>query len=85
MRKFWFRENSITLKINQRLWTRVRKFPAEVSSEKKQAIRATKRKSGHQKIWNFSACKAQVNQYEIRIAFLERDNVIKDFVRLFMD
>ena len=33
-----------------------------------------KRQSGHQKISNFSACKTQENQHEIRIAFFERDN-----------
>ena len=40
----------------------------------KKAMGAAKRQSGHQKISNFSACKAQGNQHEIRIAFFERDN-----------
>ena len=39
----------------------------------KKAIGAAKRQSGHQKISNFSASKAQDNQHEIRIAFFERD------------
>ena len=38
------------------------------------AIGAAKRQSGHQKFSNFSACKAQGNQHEIRIAFFERNN-----------
>ena len=32
--------------------------------------------SGHQKISNFSACQAQDNQHEIRIAFFEREKFI---------
>ena len=36
-------------------------------------IVAAKRQSGHQNILNFSACKAQGNQHEIRIAFFERE------------
>ena len=39
----------------------------------KKAIRAAVWRSGHQKISNFSACKAQGNQHEIRNAFFERD------------
>ena len=31
--------------------------------------------SGHQKNSNFSVCKAQGNQHEIRTAFFERDKV----------
>ena len=47
-------------------------FPADVSPWKK-AIGAAKRQSGHQNVSNVSACKAQGNQHEIRIAFFERD------------
>ena len=39
----------------------------------KKATGAAKRQSGHQKISNFSAFKAQGNQHEIRIAFFRRD------------
>ena len=39
----------------------------------KKVIGAAKRQSGYQKILNFSACRAQGNQHEIRIAFFERD------------
>ena len=56
---------------NQRLWRRVRRFPAEVSPWKKE-IKAAKRQSEHQKTSNFSA-QAQGNQHEIRIAFFQRD------------
>ena len=37
------------------------------------AIGAAIWQSGHQKILNFSACKAQANQHAIRIAFFEHD------------
>ena len=47
------------------------KVSAEVSLKK--AIEVAKRQPEHQKISNFSACKAQGNQYEIRIAFFKRD------------
>ena len=40
----------------------------------KKRNRAAKRQSGNQKMSNFSACKAQTNQHEIRVAFFERDN-----------
>ena len=40
----------------------------------KKAMGAAKQQSGHQKVSNFSACQAQGNQHEIRIAFFERDN-----------
>ena len=39
----------------------------------KKATGAAKRQSGHQKISNLSACKAQGNQHEIRIAFFKRN------------
>ena len=39
----------------------------------KKAIGAAKRQSGHKKTSNFSACKAQGNQHEIRTALFERD------------
>ena len=39
----------------------------------KKAIGAAIWQSGHQKILIFSACKAQGNKHEIRIAFFERD------------
>ena len=42
----------------------------------KKAIGVAKRQSGHQKNSNFSACKAQGNQHEIRIAFFERDELV---------
>lgn len=42
----------------------------------KKAIRAAKQQSGHQKVWNFSAYKAQGKQHEIRIAFFEHDKMI---------
>ena len=48
----------------------------EVSGESeplKKGIGAAKPQSEHQKISNFSACKAQGNQHEIRIAFCESD------------
>ena len=41
--------------------------------EKKKEIGAVIWKSGHQTFSNFSACKAQGNQHEIRIAFFERN------------
>ena len=40
----------------------------------KKAIGAAKWQSEHQKIPNFSACKAHSNQHKIRIAIFERDN-----------
>ena len=43
----------------------------------KKAIRAVIWQYGHQKISNVSACKAQGNHHEIRIAFFERDYCYK--------
>ena len=40
----------------------------------KKAIGAAIWQSGHQKISNFSVCKAPGNQHEIGIAFFERNN-----------
>ena len=42
----------------------------------KKAIGAAIWQSGRQKFSNFSACKAQVNQHKIRIAFFEWDELI---------
>ena len=38
----------------------------------KKAIGAAKRQSGHQKVSNFSACKPQGNQHEIKIVLRMR-------------
>ena len=42
------------------------------------AIRVAIWQSGHQIISNISACKAQANQHEIRIAFFGHDNFLKN-------
>ena len=43
----------------------------------KKAIGAAIWQPGHQKFSNFSVCKGQGNQHEIRIAFFERENSIQ--------